>query len=490
MKIVKLIIAVLALTCNTGCKKYLEEEPKKQTTIQTVEQLEALIDNATAFTYDGNNATAAFSTDDTEIPLEAYKNNSSKWSVENLYSYVFDVDQIVGLAADPLWNGEYKKIFTANLILFYVDKVSGAEADKARIKADAHFIRAYSYWLLANYYCLPYTPANESAQGLPLKKTLDYEESLVRSTLKETYAFIEADLAEAAKTPVQDVDPLKTWRVSQKAVQAFLSRYYLFLGDYDKSLDNANKALATQTAALVDYKTIKAGKVASYANPSASLAYSELNDWAPAQFLYWKEFYYARFAYTSGQWWLPSTALQSLYDKDNDLRYKWTMIENGGRRFSVIDPSLVRYSFFYDGRYIPTGPTVSEVLLNKAEALARKGEPGSAMQPLNVLRAQRLITPDILTASDKEDAIKKVLDERRREMPFAMRWFDIRRFSVNDYPGDDVTVQHTFFKVGVGVVDLDVIENYVLPVGSKRYAVPINGVEMDASHGQIQQNLY
>jgi hypothetical protein len=61
---------------------------------------------------------------------------------------------------------------------------------------------------------------------------------------------------------------------------------------------------------------------------------------------------------------------------------------------------------------------------------------------------------------------------------------------VNDYPGDDVTVQHTFFKVGVGVVDLDVIENYVLPVGSKRYAVPINGVEMDASHGQIQQNLY
>jgi hypothetical protein len=112
------------------------------------------------------------------------------------------------------------------------------------------------------------------------------------------------------------------------------------------------------------------------------------------------------------------------------------------------------------------------------------------MTAVNTLRLKRLINNDPLTASDKDDAINKVLEERRREMPFAMRWFDIRRFSVNDYPGDDVTVNHTFFKVGIGVVDTTTTVNYTLSPGSKRYAVPINGVEMDASQGQIIQNNY
>jgi len=490
MKIIKIFLLCWLLAVSWGCKKYLGEEPKKQTTIQTVEQLEALINNATAFTYDGNNPTAAYSTDDTEIPLDAYKKNPARFGIENLYSYVFNVDQIVGLAADAVWNGEYKKIFTANLVLENIDKVSGDEGLKARAKADAYFIRAYSYWLLVNHYCMPYNKANENSPGLPLKKTTLYEESLERATLKETYAFIEADLAEAIKTPQDDVDPRKTWRVSKKAVQAFLSRYYLFTGDYTKSLQNADLALATQGASLLDFKTIKAGIAANYTNPTAKLNYSELNDWAASMHLYWKEFYYARYSYTSSQWWIPSANLVALYDKDNDLRYKWLMIENGGRRFSVIDPPMIRYTYFFDGRYIPTGPTVAEVILNKAEVLARNGDAAGAMAVLNILREKRFATPAPLTSAEKDDAIKKVLDERRREMPFAMRWFDIRRFSANDYALDDVTVQHTFFKVGVGSVDTTATENYSLPVGSKRYAVPINGVEMDASQGQIKQNPY
>lgn len=487
MKSILKLIMIGSFFILSGCKKYLEEEPKKQTTIQTVDQLEDLINNATAFTYDGNNATAAYSTDDTEIPLDAYMKNPSKFSVENLYSYVFNVDQLVGLAADPVWNGEYKKIFTANLILFYLDKVTGSEGDKARVRADAYFIRAFSYWQLANYYCVPYSKQNETAMGLPLKTTIDYSESLKRSTLKETYDFIESDLLEAEKTPVDDVNPLLTWRVSKKAVQAFLSRYYLFTGDYDKSLDNANKALLTQTATLVDYNTILPGNPATYSNPSATLVYSELNDWPASKFLYWKEFYYARFNYTSGQWRVPSSNLIGLYDKSNDLRYKNLFIENGGRRFSVIDPVLYRFDFFNDGRYVPTGPTVAEVLLNKAEVLARKGDGPGAMEAINILRAKRMKVPAPLSGGDP---IKVVLEERRRETAFAMRWFDIRRFSVNDYPGDDVTVQHTFYKVGVGTVDVNSTENYTLPVGSKRYAVPINGVELDASQGQIEQNKY
>ncbi len=489
MKIFKSIIFLSLLFSLIGCEKYLAKEPLKQTTIQTVDQLEALVNNATAFTYDGNNATAAFSTDDTEIPMVTYSNFSTKWSIENLYYYAFNVDQIVGFAADPLWNGEYKKIFTANLILFNIDKVTGDDITREKVRADAYFIRAYSYWLLANHYCLPYSTTNFSEMGLPLKKTTDFTEPLTRSTLKETYDFIEADLVEAAKTTVEDVDPAKRWRVSKKAVQAFLSRYYLFIGNYDKSLENSDFALASTGAKNVDYHAILPGTPASYTNPSVTLVYSEMNNYSTTNILGWNEFYYSRYSYTSGQWWLPSTSLQNLFDKANDLRYKWLFIENGGRRFTVTDP-LIRYSFFSDGRYIPTGPTYAEMLLNKAEVLARKSQVGPAMDAVNLLRLKRLNNPDPLTAANKDEAIAKVLQERRREMPFAMRWFDIRRFSVNDYPADDVTVTHPFFKVGVGSVDVATPQIYTLAPGSRRFAIPINGVEMDASQGQIKQNAY
>jgi molybdopterin-guanine dinucleotide biosynthesis protein A len=143
---------------------------------------------------------------------------------------------------------------------------------------------------------------------------------------------------------------------------------------------------------------------------------------------------------------------------------------------------------FSDGRNAPTGPTVAEVLLNKAEALARKNDAGAAMDAVNILRLKRMSTYIALTAADKNDAIKKVLEERRREMPFVMRWYDIRRLSVNDHPADDIAVTRDFFNVSITGIDVNTPKTYTLD--SKRYLLPLNGVEIDASKGQLTQNPY
>ncbi len=470
-----------------GCTKYLSEEPKKQASIKTVDQLEALIDNATAFAYEAS-ITATYSTDDAEIDKELYKNNSTAFTVDNLQYYTFQIEGVENLATDPLWSGEFKKIFTANVVLKYVDQVSGSEVAKRRVKADAHFIRAISNWILVNTYCAPYTAETLNSLGLPLKKTVEYDESLTRASLKETYEFILADIEAAKEVLEDDVDSQRAWRVSQKAIAAFLSRYYLFTGDYEKSLAQTNTALESTHVTLVDYNTLVPGKQTSYSNPTAVLKYVELNDWNAAKFLYWKELYYTRYLYTGSQWFIPSSSLLALYDQDNDLRYQHFMIPNGGRRFSVITPSAYRYTVFFDGRYLPSGPSIGEMLLNKAEILARKGEVNDALLAVNALRQKRMSTYVPLTATNKDDAIKKVLEERRRELPFAMRWYDIRRFSVNDYAADDIQVTRDFYEVGLTGVDFDKPKVYTLD--SKRYLVPINGVEMDASQGQIQQNPY
>jgi hypothetical protein len=499
MKKIKIYMVMLAFIPLSSCKKYLEKEPKVQTDIQTADQLEALINNAAGtssltsnnFPCDGTNSTAAFSTDDTEITTDLYKNNPATLTVDLLSYYVFDINQVVGATADAFWNGEYKKIFTVNVILENVDKVTGDQAQKNRIKADAYFIRAYCYWNLVNYYCQPYAAGNMQSKGLPLKKTTSYTESLKRATLQETYDFILADITQAQNLVAStDVQASLRWRISKRAIDAFLSRYYLFTGDYDKSLQNANSALTSAVAKLVDYNTIQAGIPEAYANPAVTLNYSILNNRNIVQILNWDEFFYTRVTYTSRQWFVPSNNLLALYDTTNDLRYKLFMIPNGGRRFGIVTPATFRYTVFYDGCFLPTGPTVAEVLLNKAEASARKGDVVTAMAAVNQLRAKRFKTYVALTATDQADALTKVLQERRRELPFSFRWWDIRRFSVNEDPSDDVVVTRNFFKLGVGTVDVNTIQTYTLPVKSSRYMVPINGVEINASQGQIEQNTY
>jgi len=473
-----------------GCKKYLAEEPLKQVSIQTADQLEDLINNATAFTYDGDNPSQAYSTDDTEIPLNAYALNPTVFSYPSLSYYTFSTSQVINQPSDGLWTGEYKKIFTANLILANLAQVTGTDSVKNVLRADAYFIRAYCYWNLANHYCLPYSAANAKSPGLPLKKTTDYTEPLNRATLKETYDFILADITAAQNTTQVDVDGKRPWRISKRGIDGFLSRFYLMQGDYDKCLQYANNALTTQTATLVDFHTIKAGVPVSYTNPATTLKYSELRNWTAVQHLYWKEFLYTRDSYTNTQVRCPSTGLRALYDTSNDLRYKWFMIPYGGRRFSIVNPVLFLYVVFDDGRYIPTGPTMAEMWLNKAEALARKGDMGGALQAVNTLRAQRMNTSAPLTAIDAADALTQILQERRREMPFSMRWFDIRRFSINDDPSDDVTVERTFYKIGDGAIDTTSTVDYKLAPGSSRYAVPINGFEISNSKNQIVQNSY
>lgn len=502
MKKLNILLLVLGLTCLASCKKYLDEPNKIQADIKTVEQLQALLDNVTgtdpdgyesgvAFGYEGHNATATYATDDTEITPELYKNYPSAFTLSTLYYYTLDIDNIIGAASDPLWNNEFRKIFNANVVLANADNVSGDVTSRNRVKADAYFVRAYSYWTLVNYYCLPYAQANLNAKGLPIKKTTDYAESLKRVSLKETYDFILSDIAQAQSlVNYNDVQAAMRWRVSKPAIDAFLSRYYLFTGDYDKSVQYANSALISQTAKLVDFNAIPAGNPASYSNPTATLKYSALNDYGPTRFFAWNEFYYSRFTWVTTQWNIPSTNLLSMYDQTNDLRFLLLMIPDGGRKFNVITPSTYRYTYFDDGGFLPSGPTVAEVLLNKAEALARKGEITTALDAANLLRAKRLKTYAALTASSAADALTQILQERRRELPFSFRWADIRRFSVNETPGDDVTVTHTFYKMGVGSVDMNTIQTYTLPVKSLRYAVPINGVEITAGQGQIEQNNY
>ena len=67
--------------------------------------------------------------------------------------------------------------------------------------------------------------------------------------------------------------------------------------------------------------------------------------------------------------------------------------------------------------YRNVGPSVPEMMLIKAEYYARNNQPTEAMQWVNKLRVKRFAAEDYTeeTATDADDALKKVIDERHRE---------------------------------------------------------------------------
>ena len=124
------------------------------------------------------------------------------------------------------------------------------------------------------------------------------------------------------------------------------------------------------------------------------------------------------------------------------------------------------------------------------ECMVRLGQWQDALNVLTPLRQARYSTgtATALTASSQAEALKVVLEERRRELPFAFRLSDIKRFSVNETPDDDVTITRDFFEVSVTEVDTNTPKTWVIQGNSPALAMPIFQTEIDSSQGMIEQN--
>ena len=173
------------------------------------------------------------------------------------------------------------------------------------------------------------------------------------------------------------------------------------------------------------------------------------------------------------------------------------MVENYSYDRGMTSPAYAYpgYIFFYKDR-IPSGPTVAEMILTKAECQARMGDYIEAMNTVNVLREKRIDknAPSDkikLSASSQTEAISKILQERRREMPFSTRWYDIRRFNNNEDPDDDVVLTREFYPyTNFGILGKETLKTYSLDKNSRRFAAPILNTEIESSLGKIQQNIY
>lgn len=519
-----LYTGLLALTTLfASCDDYLSKNPNEggDEVLNRSEQIDAMLGNSDkmlmSYAYYSLSSSDDFGWTTDVMDQVSYPDfsvfNGIAWDINGIASQK---------EGDGMWSNEYERIFYANLIINEIDEVTDlTEEKRTNYLAQAHFLRALANWELVTIYCRPYAEENLSTPGLPLKQTTSYEESQVRATLGETYDFIENDLLEAYKTTRTDIE--KRWLVSKPAVAAMLSRFYLFTQDYDKAEQYADEALSSSVASLIDYNTLshiertydnnsyddwseysedyddeEGSEEGGEETSGTTLSFPEFYGYSSADYTELPELYYATVYVTyEGAYLYPSESLLSIYDQDNDLRFDQFFVKGAmqAENYITVNNDYVYHAFQHEwkGPIMLAGPTVAEVLLNKAEAQARQGKVSEAMQTVNKLRVNRMRAGSEgieLSASSQQEAVEQILEERHREMPFIMRWQDIRRLAYNETSYDDIVPSRDFYGVENNELDYDNIKTYTLPLKSPRYAQPINEEEIKRSNNQLIQNEY
>lgn len=478
-----------------SCDSFLDEQPSASSNapITTAAQLLSLYD------YVGNTEEGdyigAYATDDTGIPLGLYAASPSNFQAESMCFYALESSVMATTSMNTTWEGEYDKIFQANTMIGDAQSVSGTEAEKNEVLCNGYFMRAWSLFKLATIYCLPYTEANRLALGLPLRLGTLFTEDISRATLGETFDQILSDLKQADELCAeQGVPDGKSWRTSKCAVYGLYARVYMYMNDYETALSYADKAAALAPT-LFDINELSWGTSAEYAAvgdyPAETIEYCETNSWGRQKIYNYKEWVYIRLQYHGGQWFCPSQELIDCYDQTNDMRYQFFFCEHGNRRMSVLY-DWYRYDQFYDGRYNISGLTTASLLLDKAECMARTGQWQAALTTLTPLREARYATgtATALTATSQQEALKLILQERRRELPFAVRLMDIKRFAVSETADDDVTIERDFYKVTETGVDSATPVHVSVKGDSPKLAIPVPALDIQNSQGAIEQNPF
>lgn len=454
-RLAPILYIVLVLTLNSCKKGWLDAKPDKTLIIPTtIQDYQAILDNSDVFNanYPGLNDV---SSDNYTVSLAnwqssntALERNSYRWSPELYEGETINFD----------WTYSYKRILYANIVVEGIAKISTTNQnlkDWNNVKGSALFYRAFSYFNLTQLFCKPFNEQSANNDlGLLIRLSPDPNERVKRATIKETYSQILLDLNTALELLPSTASYLT--RPTKNAVYALLARIYLSMGDFDSALKNSNAALGISDL-LLDYNTLK---------PTAALPFVRFNN----EIIFHSEA--TTYKILSKNYFNVDVELYNTYE-DNDLRKVL---------FFTLSGTDVKFKGNYSGsNNFFSGLAINEVLLIRAECLARKDKINEALASLNLLLKTRwkkkndgTSTYVDRTASNVTIALKTILDERRKELLFReLRWTDLRRLNTETNPA--ITLKRT----------LDG-KNYSLAPNDKKYTLSIPPDEIRLSG--IEQN--
>lgn len=156
------------------------------------------------------------------------------------------------------WTIGYRIIANANQFELNIPTAPLSDAQKTAYLAETRALRAESYFTLIQWYAKPYT-LDPEALGVPLLTApVGPNDPLVgRAKVKEVYALIVSDLLFAeANIPASKTS---IFRMTKGAIQGFLARVYLTMGNYPEAskyakLARAGKPLGNAASLLAGFR--------------------------------------------------------------------------------------------------------------------------------------------------------------------------------------------------------------------------------------------
>ncbi|MCD8185848.1 MAG: RagB/SusD family nutrient uptake outer membrane protein [Rikenellaceae bacterium] len=365
-----------------------------------------------------------------------------------------------GQENDPLWGQFYKSIFYANTIIENLPDLKPSLAEQElyeTILGEAYALRAYSLFYLVNLYADVYAPENLDKPGVPLALAADDVNNYLGNNDRQTVGIVWDQLVRDLETAADYLraKPSKgVYRFDYYSLHALKARAYLFMGEYEKTIQAATEVIDAKTLFNMNIfqSRIDAEEKGNqyvfgdyYGFISSDYRKEVLlftgNQASNNAFYYWK-----------GQ----HKPDYSIYDLC--MRYQGPFDDRTDiESMPVADYRAYAYCYFMPsdaddyplvGRtcykmYTYSGdPTyhiafkLSEMYVTRAEALMRSSAPNKAraVADLNALLKNRIRESvfEELTAEQfatNEAVINRILEERRLEtvLEAGLRWFDLRR---------------------------------------------------------------
>lgn len=437
-----------------SCKKdFLALKSDKNLVIpSTLADFQALLDKSSIMNESMPNQ-GELSSDDYYLKNDAW--NGLKVPVQK-NSYIWAKDIYEGTNSND-WEFMYRLIFYTNNVLEGLDNMQTIDDPQKynEIKGSALFFRAYGFYQIAQIFCAPYfASSTNDGLGIPLRLKSDINIPSTRATIAQTYTQIISDLNKSVSL-LPSVVSYKT-RPNKTAAYAMLSRVYLIMQDYNRSLLFADSAIMQPDNELIDFNNL---------NPTASYPMQQYN----SEVIFQTTLTYAT-NFATSRINIDSNLFES-YIKNDIRKVAWFTVTNGHLIFKGNYNASPFYFF--------SGLGLDEVYLNKAECLARNGKLTEAMNTLNALLVKRFMTGTFrpLTASDGNEALKLILQERRKELLLrGIRWSDLRRLNL------DPSTAITLYRILNG-------QTYELLPNSPNYVFPIqNNVIQLSGMEQNQRN--
>ncbi|MCB0495052.1 MAG: RagB/SusD family nutrient uptake outer membrane protein [Cyclobacteriaceae bacterium] len=344
------------------------------------------------------------------------------------------------------WENGFRLVNLANLFIEGVQgAIDGGVIDQATGDSyigEATLLRALAYQEMIIMFARPYRDGNGASPGLPIhtkgvnsSDAVDTEVQVGRSTVAETYAFILSDLDAAEQLlPESREGALNVVRATKGAAIALKTRVYLHMGNYAKVIEESNKLVPTSGALVSpinDYQMTASVDGPFTNNESSDNIFSmnmgpndNLNVNAALANMYGSSAFDARGEVAIS----PIIWNESFWDPD-DLR-RTLLVASGasGRLFTT------KYRDYLTNTDLPPIIRYTEVILNLAEAEARSGDQGRALDLLNAVR-DRAISGAMTsygTFATQNGLIQAILNERRIEfLAEGQRWKDIHRNAVD-----------------------------------------------------------